>query len=715
MQKNSARPIASLSGAGFLRRSGVLLLLWAWFCELLAAGQPQNPSPYLTNAVQIRQLAPDIAQKNLPVRLRGVITYYDPPLYSLFFQDATAGIFVLMDTNHDSTLAAGQEVELEGVSSKGDYAPMIKAPVIHILGSGQWPIPQRVSFDQLATGQEDSQWVEVCGLVRAATASGDRFYLNLLMDGQRLMVSVRGLTTAEAAVLVNACVRVRGVCFSHFNLKRQLRSPWLAVSSRADVVVEKPSPGEPKEVALAGLSQFNSQGYYGRRLKVCGVVTLQKSDGSFFIQSGDAGLAVHADQAIKLALGDLVAVSGYTALGQYTPNLEDAVVQPLAPGALPMPVPVPVTLAALLDSPEAFEGVLVRVEAELMNRVEGSMGQTLVLQASNTIFTAHLEIPLADERVKSVKLGSTVALTGVFDVQAPGKWTPHLARARERIDPTFYVAPPESVQILLRSSSDITVLQAPSWWTLDRLLRMLGIMSFILLAGLTWVVVLDRRVRRQTQTIEEKIKREGVLEERDRIAREFHDTLEQELAAITIQLDAVEAQFDSAPETARRLLELARNMTRRSLSEARRSVWDLRSHLLENCSLPTALAEMAVPLAAATGVEITVLAAGNPWKLPAVTEHNLIRIAQEALANALKHSGAKKIRLALDYGSSQIQLRLRDDGRGFDPSAADQASGGHFGLLDMQERAEKIGACFTLTSQPGHGTEISINVNLNHA
>jgi signal transduction histidine kinase len=114
-------------------------------------------------------------------------------------------------------------------------------------------------------------------------------------------------------------------------------------------------------------------------------------------------------------------------------------------------------------------------------------------------------------------------------------------------------------------------------------------------------------------------------------------------------------------------------------------------------------------------VEITVLAAGNPWKLPAVTEHNLIRIAQEALANALKHSGAKKIRLALDYGSSQIQLRLRDDGRGFDPSAADQASGGHFGLLDMQERAEKIGACFTLTSQPGHGTEISINVNLNHA
>ena len=101
--------------------------------------------------------------------------------------------------------------------------------------------------------------------------------------------------------------------------------------------------------------------------------------------------------------------------------------------------------------------------------------------------------------------------------------------------------------MLLRSYADISVIHQPSWWTLSRLIWMLCFMSLIMLAGLGWVVMLDRRVRQQTCIIQQKVRREGVLEERDRIAREFHDTLEQELAAINIQLGAVEAQFRQSP------------------------------------------------------------------------------------------------------------------------------------------------------------------------
>jgi signal transduction histidine kinase len=367
-------------------------------------------------------------------------------------------------------------------------------------------------------------------------------------------------------------------------------------------------------------------------------------------------------------------------------------------------------MKTLLGAPEVIEGVLVRVEASLINRVEGPLGQTLVLQSSNIVFTAHLETPYADDRFKTIKLGSQVALTGVFVAQPPGKWTPPLNRTREEVIPNLNYEPPESMQILLRSSADIEILREPPWWTLARLLWMLGVMSLVLFAGLAWVVVLDRRVHRQTRIIEEKVKREGVLEERDRIAREFHDTLEQELASITIQLDAVDAQFNSSPETAHRLLGLARFFSRRSLSEARRSVWDLRSHLLENSDLPTALREMAIPLAEAAGVEIVVQSTGVPRKLPAVAEHNLLRISQEAIANALKHSGAQQIIIVLEYEPAQIKLRISDDGRGFDIATAGQASSGHFGLLDMRERAEKIGARFSLASQPGHGTEILLHI-----
>jgi len=683
---------------------GLLFLMGAWN----AAAQPENVLPALTNVIQIRELKPEIAAKNLPVLLRGVVTYYDAPLDNLFFQDATAGIFVLMEAKLGATLKAGQEIELAGVTAPGDFAPIIRSPKIRVLGPGHLPVPHRVNYDQLLTGQEDCQWIEVSGFVRSAMVLGDHHYLSLLVDGQRLMVSIQGLTEAGAAALVDTRVRLRGVCSSRFNMKRQFRAPWLQVSSQADVLVEEPSPGEPAEVSIARLGQFRSHDNHSHRSKVSGVVTLQKLDGSFFIQEGEAGLWVRTDHDLKLYPGDRVSVTGYTALGQYTPYLDDCVVQVL--GHTKMPVPVSAKLEALLNSPEDFDDLLIRVEASLVNRVEGTLRPTLVLQSTNTIFTAIVETPKADERFNALEPGSLLALTGVFVAQTPNKWTPHVNRTRERVEQDLSLQPPETVEVLLRSSVFLEVLQAPPWWTLTRLLWLIGLLVMVLLAGLGWAVALNRRVRRQTRIIAGKVKREGVLEERDRIAREFHDTLEQELAAITIQLDTVDAHFHEAPETARRLLELARSMTRRSLSEARRSVWDLRSHLLENSDLATALREMIVPLAAASGVEIIVHSAGKARKLPAVIEHHLLRVAQEALANALKHSGAKKITFALNYEPSQVQFRLGDDGRGFDPATAGQASAGHFGLLDMRERVEKIGGRFSLCSQPGQGTEIIITL-----
>jgi signal transduction histidine kinase len=666
--------------------------------------QPTNSLDRLTTAEQVRELDPETAGKNIPVRMSGVVTYYDATLFNLFFQDATAGIFVLVAPDISTNIAAGQEIVVEGVSDKGDYAPIVKASSIHVRGAGRLPVARQVSLDQLFTGLEDGQWIEVSGVVRSATILDGRHYLNLAMNGQRVMTYVEDLNEADAMKLVNTTIRLRGVCYSRYNMKRQLRVPWLAVSSLADIVVEQPSRGQPAEVSIDSLAQFNSSGYYGNLVKVSGVVTLQKSDGSLFIQAQGYGLYVQVAQPIKLAAGDRVIVSGYSALGQYVPILEDATVQLTGPGE--PPAPISTDLESLLAAPENFEGVLVRLKASLMNLVESDGRQTLVLQSSNSIFTANIENAQPDGRFTSLKLGSEIALTGVFAAQSPGRWVPGVAQSREISVSTIPYSPPESVQILLRSHADIAVIRQPPWWTLSRLLWAIGIMTLILLAGLVWVVVLGRRVRQQTRIIEEKIRRAGVLEERDRIAREFHDTLEQELAAITIQLDTVEAQLGSPPETVRRLLGLARNMSRRSLSEARRSVWDLRSHLLENSDLATALAEMAAPLSATSGVEIVVQSTGVLRKLPAVTEHNLLRITQEALANSLKHSGAKKIIVALSYESSQVQLRLEDNGSGFDISTVGQAAGGHFGLLDIRERAEKIGAHFSLDSRPGQGTEI---------
>jgi hypothetical protein len=277
-------PVGSQMSPG-LRHSLVLLVLFAQAGLVPAYSQYLAAAPLLTRAQQVRALKPDEAQRSLPARLSGVITYYDPLYNNLFLQDATAGIFVLMNTNLGSRYVPGQSVEVEGVSAEGDFAPIIRATAVRVLGATNLPAPKRVSFEQLATGIEDSQWVEVRGWVHSAVASDDRYYLTLILDGQRFMVSIRGLSAGEGAALIDARIRVRGVCYTRYNMKRQLRSPWLAASSRADVVVESPSPGEPSEVQLSSLSEFNSKGNYGRRLEVSGVVTLQKLDGSFFIQS----------------------------------------------------------------------------------------------------------------------------------------------------------------------------------------------------------------------------------------------------------------------------------------------------------------------------------------------------------------------------------------------------------------------------------------------
>ncbi len=653
---------------------------------------PADPSPF-TTVEQVREITPEQADKNYPVHLRGVVTFSDWKAdQGMFLQDQTAGIYIGL--NSASDLPVGEEVEVDGTTTAGDFVPFVRARQIRRLGSEPLPEPHRVSYEQLASGKEDSQWVEVRGVVRSIIeVTMNRARVDLLVNGQRLSALVVRLDVTNAQQLVCATVRVRGVCRTRFNRKRQLRAPYLGVSSSADIVVELPAPGNPVEVPMASLLQFNSEGYYGRRVEVRGVVTEQKGS-SLFIQDHAATLYVKSQQSTPVVPGDIVKVIGFPVLGQYAPVLEDAVFQIV--GHETPPVPVEVGIEQLLT--EYYNLELVRLRGRLINRVDRFDEQVLVLESENLILSAHLDTAKADSRISQLQNGSELELTGVCLAQPVENWNPSL--------PTHT----EAFQLLLRSADNVVVLHTPSWWTLSRLCWVLGMLSVALLAGFAWVFVLDRRVRRQTGIIQQKIQREAVLEERTRIAREFHDTLEQELAAITIQLDTVAAQFSDAPGVARQLLELARTMSRRSLFEARRSVWDLRSHLLENSNLVTALSEVTKLMASSAHLQIDVQTSGQPRKLAAPVENNLLRIAQEALTNALKHARASQIVVKLIYEPDRVRLRVCDDGVGFDTACHATIDGGHFGLLDMSERAGKIGGTFSMISASGQGTEIVVAV-----
>jgi len=202
----------------------------------------------------------------------------------------------------------------------------------------------------------------------------------------------------------------------------------------------------------------------------------------------------------------------------------------------------------------------------------------------------------------------------------------------------------------------------------------------------------------------------SILEERNRMAREIHDTLAQAFTGILAQVGAANQVLTDDLEATQAHLDLIKELARTGLTEARRSVVALRPQLLEEGSLQSALQRLVAQLrTAAMDTALYYEIEGAVYSLPTEVESNLLRIGQEALTNAMRHANADEIRVELRYDRDQFCLRVKDNGQGFGVGSI-QASEG-FGLLGMSERAERIGAQLTIRSQPGQGTEVVVTVD----
>lgn len=209
----------------------------------------------------------------------------------------------------------------------------------------------------------------------------------------------------------------------------------------------------------------------------------------------------------------------------------------------------------------------------------------------------------------------------------------------------------------------------------------------------------------------ERSARAGAAEERNRLAREIHDTLAQALSGIALRLDTAEALLEEArgAGAAREAVSEALAITRSSLEEARRSVLDLRAAPLEGRSLADALAARVDEAGAETDAEVRFEAVGAAAPLPARVEAGIFRIVQEALNNALRHAGADTIVVRLEVLPDRATVTVADDGRGFDAGRID---GERFGLIGLRERARLLDGELAIESEPGAGTRIEATVPL---
>ncbi|MFP5379159.1 MAG: sensor histidine kinase, partial [Vicinamibacteria bacterium] len=222
-----------------------------------------------------------------------------------------------------------------------------------------------------------------------------------------------------------------------------------------------------------------------------------------------------------------------------------------------------------------------------------------------------------------------------------------------------------------------------------------------LLKALAQQAALAIQLTRLASRAQEQARQAAVLDERNRLAREIHDTLAQGFAAIAMQLQGVRRHGGPLPQSVAASLDQVMALARENLLEARRSVLALRPRVLDGAGLADALSRVVDDARRAAAIPLTLEISGDV-DAPDEVAHEVVRIAQEALANALRHAAATAITVRLSADDEGLRLHVTDDGRGFDAEATTAG----FGLRVMQERATRIGGSLTLVTEPCGGTEL---------
>jgi PAS domain S-box-containing protein len=455
------------------------------------AAKPKLPA--ITKAIDIRKMPISEAKRGYPVRLKGVVTFYDPEEPDLFVQDATIGIWVNLEiVKPNVPLRAGDVVEVEGVTEAPDFAPQVGNPHFIVLGQASLPPARTVSFRQMASTQEDSQRVEVEGIVHRVWKKGDRLFLDIAIEGGHVTGRIPFFTQPAPKALVGARIRVRGTCGAEFNSRNQLTGIAVNVPYESEMKILEPALPDPfltPARAITDVLRFNPTGGLDQRVKVRGVVTLYLQARAIFIQDDGAALYVKTEQdGPMLEPGDQVEIVGFPSVGVYAPELQDAIFRRVGKEATPM--------AIALVAKDALQGEfkrevlvrshnaeLIRVKGRLTGSSVGPGDQVLLLQDGNIVLEARLaEVQIPKAFVDLVD-GSQLEVTGICTIEVDENHVPHTFRVR------------------LRSPEDVAVLQLPSWWNVKRMLGLAATLFLAIFGALGWAAMLRRRVREATEVI----------------------------------------------------------------------------------------------------------------------------------------------------------------------------------------------------------------------
>lgn len=610
----------------------------------------------------------------------------------IFVHDGQHGIYVYIQGAAfrylKDRIKSGDIYRLRGNVAPGSITPQLQAHEQEFIGHSPLPTARQVGIGEILDPELDCDWIRFPAVmleIRETTRPGqviarvvsDDLLLNVVVpDSPNTRAKLESFTYKDIEIEAVATSRVDSE--GHYT-GRVFRAA--TIDSFSLLPIEELAPKGIKDL-------YNSAAPPLQKARVRGIV-LHAEGREIFLQDGDSYLHVTSPTETGVERGDRIEVQGRVQTLRPGARMQGAEVMKRIEGEVPSArgMPDPADYDAGADA-----GALLKTRGRVLMVTPGRTTTIIECEARGGRF----DVLLANEwwGDRPIAVGAEIEVTGIalpaLDIAG---------RSRETV----------LFSLRVRDREDVEVLVGAPFWTRDRILLGTGLLLALSLAISLWAWLLRRKVREQTELIGDKIEREATYEERQRIARELHDTFQQEMTGLSLQLSLLDQDLDSQNvEQAKKSAALAGKMLDYCREGAKETINDLRCFGNLPALLKGLFDERLRPRAEAVGAELTLAITGDPEVLPARCEHHLARIITEAVSNAIQHAEAQKIDVSLDYSTALTVVTIRDDGTGFDVKKVPPV--GHFGLVGIRERVNRMQAECAINSISGEGTVVVVEL-----